>query len=356
MIPPAVPYGFSPARLRLLDVFRNHPDRPLSISLLKKETGFSAKQLDGILASLAKMGFGFGFLPAKGVRLFSKPDLFFPELILSGLATRKIGKTLYGFRKLGSTNDRALLLGEKGAPEGTLVTTEEQTKGRGRRGRTWSSAAGKSLAFSLILRPSLAPDEAAELTLAAAVAVVLTLQEWKVQARIKWPNDIFLGGKKAGGILNETRVKQAKMTFAVIGIGINLNQSAEDFPREIKATATSLLRHSGKKADRVLFLQRLLVQLETVLGWVERRQFHRVLAEWRKRSILSNRQVRITQPGRIFFAQALDVDEKGALLVRNDWGMVERVLAGDVELLRISNRRVPRRKIKTKRGLHDLGD
>jgi BirA family biotin operon repressor/biotin-[acetyl-CoA-carboxylase] ligase len=355
VIAPTIAYKASSVRLKLLNAFKKRPKKFVTTVSLKMESGLSEKKLMETLKKMKAMGYKFKFSPRKGFYLNSQPDFLLPEAILCGLSTQKIGKFVYGYQKLGSTNDRALFLGERGAREGTIVTTDEQTQGRGRRGRNWHSVSGKSLTFSLILRPNLLPDEVAELTLASAVAVVLTLQEWKLKAGIKWPNDIFLGKRKVCGILNETRFKQDKIAFAVIGIGINLNQTIDDFPSEIKGTATSVFRYSGKKINRVLFLQRLLLCLENVLHWIDQRQFHRVLTEWRRQSVLLNRQIRILQPGRVFFGQALDVDEQGALLVRNDFGMIERVLAGDVELLRISNRRLGHGK-KSRRSFHDLGN
>jgi BirA family biotin operon repressor/biotin-[acetyl-CoA-carboxylase] ligase len=179
------------------------------------------------------------------------------------------------------------------------------------------------------------------------VAVALALEEWKLKPRIKWPNDVYLGGRKVCGILTETRGKQDKIAFAVLGIGINLNQEPGDFSKDLRSLATSYYRHTGKKIDRVAFFQSLLFQLEKVEGWVRKRQFQRVLSEWSKRSLLNQRQVRIHQPGRVLYAQVVGVDERGSLLVRNDFGMVEKILAGDVELLRLSKRKVQKRPLKT---------
>ena len=112
--------------------------------------------------------------------------------------------------------------------------------------------------------------------------------------------------------------------------------------------ATSYYRHTGKKIDRIAFFQSLLLHLEKVEGWVRKRQFQRVLAEWRKRSWLNQRQVRIHQVNRVLYAQVVGVDDSGALLVRNDLGMVEKILAGDVELLRLSKRKIRKRPFKTR--------
>jgi len=135
--------------------------------------------------------------------------------------------------------------------------------------------------------------------------------------------------------LTEMGPKKDKMLSAVLGIGVNLNQSSKDFPAALRKTATSLYRASGRKVDRVRFFQRLLVHLEETYRWVAERRFSKVLSEWRKRSDSLGRQVKVTQGNHHFYGQAVDVDEKGALLVRNDWGMTERVTSGDVETLKL---------------------
>jgi len=264
------------------------------------------------------------------------PRLFLePKRILKGLGTRSLGQTLYCFSKVASTNDVILQLAEGGAVEGTTVAAESQSKGRGRQGRRWVSTEGKSLAFSILLKPRLHADEVSEITLAAAVAVAKTLEHYRLRPKIKWPNDILLSGKKVCGILTEMGPNKDKMISVVLGIGINLNQAGKDFPPALRETATSLYRCSGRRADRTLFFQKLLVQLEETYRWVEERRFTKVLSEWRKRSDTLGRQVKVTQGPRHFFGQAVDVDEKGALLVRNDLGMVERVTSADVETLKI---------------------
>jgi len=259
------------------------------------------------------------------------------ENILKGLKTRCFGQSILCLEKVGSTNDIILKMAEEGAPEGLVALAEAQTKGRGRQGRSWSSASGKSLTFSLLLRPKIRTEEFSEITLAAAVAIAKTLEDYRFQPRIKWPNDLLLKEKKVCGILTEWGPPRDKMASLVLGVGLNLNQGAKDFPRALRSGATSLYRFSGKKVDRVRFLQSLLIHLEETYGWVTQRRFSKVLSEWRKRSDTLGRQVKLTQGSRIFYGQAVDLDEKGALLVRTDTGIIERVTSGDVQLLKIRN-------------------
>lgn len=260
-----------------------------------------------------------------------------PSDIQKGLKTRTFGRVLYCFPKLASTNDAAMELASAGASEGTVVTAEIQTQGRGRQGRRWVQTEGKGIALSIVLRPKLQADELPEITLAAAVAVARTFEGFRVRPKIKWPNDILLKGKKACGILTETGPKKDKMAAVILGIGVDLNQGRSDFSGDLKGTATSLFRVSGRKTDRSVFLRKLLLNLEETYHWVVARRFSKVLSEWRKRSAQLGGQVKVTQAGRVFYGQVQDLDEKGALLVRNDHGMVERVISGDVESINSRN-------------------
>lgn len=257
-----------------------------------------------------------------------------PEQILKGLKTKTFGRNLLCLEETTSTNDVVAELARQGAPEGTVVTAETQTKGRGRRGRKWNATAEKSLAFSILLRPQLHADELPGITLAAAVAVAKTLEGFRFHPQIKWPNDLLLEGRKICGILTEMGPQKDKMTPVVLGIGININQSSRDFPGELKGIATSLYRVCGRKIGRERFFQKLLPHLEESYQWVVESHFPKILSEWRKRSATLGQQVKITRGHHAFYGQAVDVDEKGALLIRNDVGMVERITSGDVEVLK----------------------
>jgi len=252
--------------------------------------------------------------------------------ILKGLKTKSFGRPLYCFETTGSTNDVALELARAGAGEGTTVSAEVQTRGRGRQGRKWLQVKGKGLAFSIVLWPR--PSEAAGITLAAAVAVARVLEALGLRPEIKWPNDILLSGKKVCGILTETGDKRDNGSPVILGVGINLNHSTKDLPADLRGIATSLYRANGRKVDRIRFFRRLLLELEEVHGWVAERRFPRVLSEWRKRAKVLGRQVKVQQGHHVLYGQALDLDETGALLVRNDQGMVEKVTSGDVAMLK----------------------
>lgn len=181
------------------------------------------------------------------------------------LRTRCFGHEVEGHRQLGSTNTRAAAWAAEGAPEGSLVLAEEQTRGRGRMGRTWHAHPGQNLTFSLVLRPALPPDRFGLITLAAGVAVCQALDPLLAPLRpaIKWPNDVLLGNAKCCGMLLESSFDGSgvdKRAAVVLGIGLNVNQAA--FPAMLRSVSTSLLLETGRITPRAPLLAGLLAMLE----------------------------------------------------------------------------------------------
>jgi BirA family biotin operon repressor/biotin-[acetyl-CoA-carboxylase] ligase len=222
-----------------------------------------------------------------------------------------IGHPRAHWRVTDSTNDRARELAEAGAPNGTLVTAEEQTAGRGRQGRAWTAPPGSAVLMSLVLRD---PNEL--LPLAAAVA---TCEAVPVECGIKWPNDVWAGGRKLAGILAEGRPQEG---WAVLGIGLNV--TTEEFPPELRDSATSL-RLEGVETDAESVLQALLAALDRRLG----DEPADLLAAWRELDALNGRQVRWRDGD----GTAAGIDDTGALLVDTEDGRVA-LDSGEVHLLR----------------------
>ena len=233
----------------------------------------------------------------------------------------------------GSTNDDARALAAAGCAAGTMVLADTQTAGRGRRGRAWESPPGENLYLSLVLRPELPPQRAPELTFVAAVAVAETLFDSGVPARIKWPNDLEHEGKKVAGILTELQADPDRVTGVILGIGVNLNLEARELPPELREIATSAQIIRGERVPRALFTAALLARLEHWYDLHAEEGFEPICARWRDLTSTLDRPVRVKTGGRTFDGIAQDVDETGALMVAHDGGL-ERVVAGDVEMLR----------------------
>jgi BirA family biotin operon repressor/biotin-[acetyl-CoA-carboxylase] ligase len=224
--------------------------------------------------------------------------------------TASLGTPRLHLRVTDSTNERARALASAGAPHGTLVTAGAQTAGRGRGGRVWSAPAGHALLMSLVLR-----DYPRLLPLAAAVAVADIAGE---QARIKWPNDVWIDGRKVAGILVEGRPQQGWM---VVGIGLNVAVRVEDLPAELHATAAGL---GLEPRDVEPTLTRLLQALERTLTFDE----GALLSAWRVRDALSGRHISWAQGAGI----ARGVDDAGRLVVELDGGGRAALDSGEVHL------------------------
>jgi BirA family biotin operon repressor/biotin-[acetyl-CoA-carboxylase] ligase len=230
-----------------------------------------------------------------------------------GLKTRIIAQKLFHFQRAGSTNQLASDLARKGYPEGTLVVAEEQTAGRGRWQRPWHSPAGKALLFSLILRPEILPSQIPQITLVAGAAVARAVhRQTGIRVGIKWPNDLIYQGKKFCGILVEGKVKNS----LVLGIGVNVNQERDDFPPQLRSTATSLKMIKGEEVPRVPLLQIILETLEEDYEEYCRSGFAPVRRYWLQYEAVLGRKVRLVISGQDFCGHAIGLAEDGALLLR----------------------------------------
>lgn len=255
-------------------------------------------------------------------------DLLSPEEIQRGLTTKFVGRRIIYLESTDSTNEVARSEAQTGAAEGTMVIAEEQVKGKGRRGRTWLAPRGTSLLFSVIFYPGLLPGEAARLTMAASWASAEAIAKTTgLDCRLKWPNDILVGGKKAGGVLSEAAFTDNRIEYAVVGIGINVNWDPSQIP-ELRETATSLSVALGLEVPRVPLLRAMLAKLEEGYKMAqEDQEFHRL---WAKRLDTLHREVEIDLGGEIVRGFAEDVDREGALLLRQSDGSLRRITMGEV--------------------------
>jgi len=258
------------------------------------------------------------------------------EEILGALTSRWLGRQIHFFQDLDSTNRVAQELARQGAAEGTAVLAELQLSGRGRQGRVWHSPAGVGLYFSVILRPILPPNQVQLLTLAVAVAVVRAISaQTSISPKIKWPNDILIGGKKAAGILTEAEAVAERIAHVVVGVGINVNHTAAELGRPLEALATSLRLEVGRLVERPALAARLFLELEIWYELLRNGDSSAILDEWRRHTATLGREVRVFLGQTTVEGTALDVINDGALLVEGKDGSRTVVHAGDVEHLRL---------------------
>lgn len=238
----------------------------------------------------------------------------------------KLGHPLHRHEEVSSTNDLAKALAAEGAPEGTTVVANTQTAGRGRRGRVWMSPAG-NLYLSVLLRPAIAPVEAPPLAPAMGLAVAQAIEEVApVAATIKWPNDVLVNDRKVAGILVESMVAGAKLSAAIVGIGVNVGS---ELPAEIADIATTLSREAVRNVRREEVLEALLASMSRVYARFAAAGFADLAEEWSDRDHLAGRTVTIDTGRDKVEGIARGVTAAGALRVETAAGLRE-VTTGEV--------------------------
>ena len=240
------------------------------------------------------------------------------------------------FPEVDSTNRVALEAAIAGAPHGQAVIAEAQTAGRGRLGRPFFSPPYQNLYVSIVLRPRLDTSAAATLLLAAGISVAETVTSLLQSAEgieIKWPNDVLLDGRKTSGILMELGTEEARLSHAVLGIGVNLNVDPDLFPEEFRARATSLSQFSGARVDRLAFTRLLFESLESTIDAHQEKGWESLVPRFESFFQMTGREVSIQQiGGDALKGTVLGVQHNGALLVQSETGQAVEVLAGDVTL------------------------
>lgn len=319
---------------RILALLHGEKDSFISGAELSRALDISRSAIWKQINTLRDLGYEIMAEPSKGYRLESSPDALISAEIRQGLRIGVIGSRIVCLQETGSTNTVAFRMAEEGAVEGTTVIADSQTGGKGRLGRVWASPPGVNLYCSIILRPPIQPMAAPQLTFLSVVALARAIEQLTpLVPRIKWPNDILVGGSKVAGLLNEMSAETDKVNFVVLGIGINLNMTKDQFPAELRHPATSLFIETGAKVRRTDFVRCLLQELDAVYGTFLREGYGPVRSEWLRRSRLADELVTVSDNGRSTTGRVRGIDEYGALLLEGEDGLVVQVLAGDVRLV-----------------------
>jgi BirA family biotin operon repressor/biotin-[acetyl-CoA-carboxylase] ligase len=301
---------------------------------LSQRLGVTRAAIWARIEELRKLGYDIEASPVLGYRLLSAPDVLHADDLLARLGkTKVIGRDIRVFEQTTSTNDVVEKLARDGVKEGVVVFAESQTKGRGRLGRAWTSPARKGLWFSILLRPNLHPQETTQLTVAAATAVWRAIHsETGLSPEIKWPNDILIGGKKVVGILTELSAEVDRVKHITLGVGVDVNLTASEFPPELRKIATSLRVECGKPIVRAELATAILRELDCDYTRVCTGEFPALADEWEELCSTIGKQVVVGIGERKLRGRAEALDDDGALLLRTEHGRLERVIGGDVTL------------------------
>lgn len=292
--------------------------------------------------ALREMGYVIESSTKRGYMLVKEPDILTYDEVGPYLKTKYIGRNYIYRKSVDSTNTMAKSLPQD-TPEGSLVIAEEQTAGRGRTGKSWESPRNKGIWMSLYLKPDILPQDAPLITHVAALAVVRAIKSVTgIIPGIKWPNDVIIDGKKVCGILTELNAEMDCVNYVVVGIGINVN--TEKFPDELKDVATSLLieyrkigAHKAKNdvkglIDRKHLLAEVLNHFEMLYEKFLSGEVADIIRECKKLSVTLGKSVRIITKSGGFDAIAVDIDDRGALIVEREDGSRQAVIAGEVSV------------------------
>jgi len=310
----------------ILDFLRKEPEY-VSGDQIAHRLKISRQALWKHIQELKQAGYHIVAVPHLGYKLISSPDRLFPLEISQHFNSKFMGKKIYYFDAVSSTMDIATGLGMKGSPEGTIVVAETQTKGRGRIGRHWFSPKYKGIYLSLILRPDILPNSTPLLTLLCAVSICEAIKnETGLDTQIKWPNDLLMHNKKIGGILTELNAEMDTTHFVVVGIGINVNNDK----KALIEGATSLKEQTKEEINRINLIQEILRRIEANYLYFQQKGSAQIIEKWRLNSATLGRRVKVVCQKAHLEGEAQDIDTDGGLLIRQDSGLMEKVMAGDI--------------------------
>lgn len=322
----------SEVRKKILDAFTAHGEEFVSGQYLADLIGCSRTAVWKHMDELRKEGFELEAVRKKGYRIVKKPEKVSPDEIRLGLKSKVIGQSIHYYESIDSTQQVAKQLSLSHAKEGTVVIAEEQTKGRGRLSREWHSPLNSGIWLSLIVRPNIPIMNTPQLTLLTAVAVVQAIRKVvHVSAYIKWPNDILIHGKKIAGILTELQAEADKVEAVIIGIGINCNQSKDDFPDELKEIATSLKIESGEMIDRAKIIQELFYTFENLYHLYLKEGFSPIKLLWTEYTNTLGKTITARTLKGTITGKALGITDMGVLELEDEMGNIHQIYSADIE-------------------------
>lgn len=313
------------------------------LQLLKENDGFISGQeisemfgvtrtsVWKVIHQLEEMGYEIEAVRNKGYRLYSEPDFLTQECVCEYLDTAWAGHPVRVFDSVDSTNNEAKREAESGAGQGLLVIGEEQTDGRGRRGRAWESKKGEGIFMSLLLKPDIEPSHASMLTLVMGMAVRDALEMAGLSdVRIKWPNDIVCSGKKVCGILTEMSAQVDYVNHIVLGVGINVHN--QEFPEDVRQAATSVFLETGMHICRAELVAQCMRKFEGYYArFIKTQDLGGLMEEYNARLVNCGRQVRVLDFKKDFTGIAKGINAQGELLVETEDGL-KYVSAGEVSV------------------------
>ena len=316
---------------KILKELKNAEDY-ISGQQLCERLGVSRTAVWKHIKSLRSEGYEINSVTNKGYKLVMEPDLLTKEEVSSCLHTRWLGKELHCYDTMDSTNLEIRRLAEAGSKHGAVAITEEQTMGKGRRGRSWLGEPGCGIWMSFLLKPQIEAQNSSMLTLVTALAVNEAICETTgIKSQIKWPNDIIVNGKKICGILTEMSLQMDEINYIVVGIGINVNM--DQFPEDLSDKATSLLIEGGKKIKRAPLVAKVLECFEKYYEiFLKTEDLSMLQDEYNQLLVHMDQKIRVVRGSREETFLSRGIDHRGELLVEDEDGNISEVSSGEVSV------------------------
>ena len=318
---------------RIVEILKENKGKFISGQVLSDELDVSRTSISNHMKTLKEEGYKIESISRKGHKLISSPDILTKEELAQYLETDYIGRKIYYHESLESTNTLAKDLARENESEGIVVISEEQTSGRGRLGRNWTSPKKKGIWMSIVVKPNIEPIDASKITQITAASVYRALSEMDIETSIKWPNDIILNDKKICGILTEMSSEMMQINYMVVGIGINVNLDLEDLPEDLREKASSIKIETGSETNRKELVARILNNFEYFYNlFVNQGDISEAIDICRKKSILIGKEVRVIERDKEFERIAVDLTDKGELIVKDDKGNPSVLISGEVSV------------------------
>lgn len=317
-------------RDKIIETILDSKDEFISGEELSKKLGISRAAIWKHMKALKEEGYNIESVNRKGYRLIEDPeDLLTYQNISHKLETKIMGNNIVHFETIDSTNDYAKKVASQ-EPEGTVIISEEQTKGKGRIGRQWHSKSKEGIWMSIILKPNMIPQKAPFITLIAGASIAKVLNDLGVQANIKWPNDIIINNKKVAGILTELSAEIDRINYIILGIGINVKTM--EFSQEISEIATSLYKE-GHKISRVDIIRKILKEFENLyLQYINKELKEEALDICRQHSAIIGKDVYLIKGEEKELVKCLDMNQAGNLVVRTKDNIIKEIMSGEVSI------------------------
>lgn len=288
------------------------------------------------IKELKEEGYEISCVTKRGYKINYTPNIITEFEVKNNLIKEGLDYKILIYNSVLSTNNLAKQFANEGTEDKTVIISNEQTKGRGRFNRSFFSKKDCGIFMSLILRPKLSPSKISLITVAAAVAVCKAIESlYPLKPQIKWTNDILINGKKVCGILTElaTEAESDLTQFIVLGIGINVNNTVEDFPEEIKNSSTSLKIEGNVDINRSVIISKILHELDKL---IENNYFLKnkelLIEEYKNRLCMLGKKITIIRGDEKINALALDVNQNAALIVKYENGEIEAISSGEISI------------------------